>query len=86
MTAEDAANLLHARLHLYRWYLSIGAGTDQKGHSVIYVYVKSTHHKELRSLAEGWMGYAVNVRSVGSIRPAALGREAAYTYKLAESV
>jgi hypothetical protein len=70
MTPEDAALLLDNKLRPYRWYLSIGVGNNERGETALYLYVKSAHHKELKSLSRGWMGYDVMIRPVGSIRPA----------------
>jgi hypothetical protein len=71
MTPEDAARALDMKLRPHPWYLSIGVGSNEKGNAAIYVYVKSRRHRELESLSEGWMGYDVVIRPVGSIRPAA---------------
>jgi len=71
MTAEDAARILDAKLRPHSWYLSIGVGSTDGGQPVLYIYVKSRRHKELESLSDGWMGYEVYIRPVGSIRPAA---------------
>jgi hypothetical protein len=69
MTAEQAAKRLDERLRHHSWYVSVGVGTTPKGEG-IFVYVKSARHHELRSIAHGWMGYPILVRSVGSITAA----------------
>jgi hypothetical protein len=71
MTPDDAARALDVKLRPHRWYLSIGVGSNKNGDAALYVYVKSRRHKELEALSNGWMGYEVIIRPVGSIRPAA---------------
>jgi hypothetical protein len=68
MTAEHAAKRLDERLRRYPWYMSTGVGDTADG-EVLFVYVRSTRHPQLKILADGWMGYRVLVRAVGSIRP-----------------
>jgi hypothetical protein len=67
MTAEQAAQRLDDRLRGRHWYVSVGIGTTSAGEA-IFVYVKSLRHRELTDLREGWMGYPVLVRAVGSIK------------------
>ena len=67
MTAEQAAKRLDERLRQYPWYMSIGVGDTADGEA-LFVYVKSIRHPELKALRDGWMGYRVEVRAVGSIR------------------
>jgi hypothetical protein len=78
MTPEDAARLLDSKLRPHQWYLSIGVGNNESGRPALFLYVKSTRHKELKSLTNRWMGYEVIVRPVGSIRPAANQHEVAF--------
>jgi hypothetical protein len=74
MTATKAAERLDERLRRYPWYMSVGVGATSEGEA-IFVYVKSARHRELTSLRDGWMGYPVQVRAVGSIRAADRARD-----------
>lgn len=69
MTPESAADLLDKKLRPYPWYVSTGVGDTTDG-AALFVYVKTARRRELASLADGWMGYKVVIRPVGSIRPA----------------
>jgi len=72
MNVEDAARALDKKLRPYPWYLSVGVGDTGAGREALFVYVKSQRHKEIKSIANGWMGFEVVIRPVGSIRPASL--------------
>jgi hypothetical protein len=67
MTAEQAAAQLDQQLRGYPWYVSVGIGETVDGQT-IFVYVRSSRHPELGALKDGWMGYKVMVRAVGSVR------------------
>jgi hypothetical protein len=67
MTADQAANQLDQRLRGHPWYMSVGIGETAEG-PTIFVYVRSSRHPELGALRDGWMGYKVLVRAVGSVR------------------
>jgi hypothetical protein len=68
MSPEDAAKEIESELRRFRWFLSTGVGRTKDGETV-FVYVKTRKHPELRKLEDGWRGYNVLVRTVGSIRP-----------------
>jgi hypothetical protein len=70
MNPDDAARELEKKLRQYPWFLSIGVGGTPRGVG-LFVYVNSSHHRELQFLNNGWMGYEVLVKPVGSIRPVA---------------
>jgi hypothetical protein len=78
MRAENAAQELEKRLRKFAWYHSVGVGETAKG-PMLFVYVKSSRHRELELIKDGWMGYPVIVRSVGNIRP--VSRESSREYK-----
>lgn len=63
MTAEQAATQLDSKLRGYPWYISTGVGAAD----TIYLYVKSSRHRELNFLRGGWLGYQVVIRSTGSV-------------------
>jgi hypothetical protein len=67
MTAEKAAGQLDKHLRRYPWYMSTGIGETTEG-LTLFVYVRSSRHPELGMLKEGWMGYKVMIRAVGSVR------------------
>jgi hypothetical protein len=71
MNAEFAANRLDQRLRGHRWYMSVGVGSTSDGEQ-IFVYVKSLRHRELNQLQDGWMGYPVKVRAVGTVSAGAV--------------
>lgn len=69
MTPELAATHLDAYLRKYSWYVSVGVGQlDNK--EALFVYVKSNKHRELKAIADGWMGYKTLVRPTGAIKNA----------------
>jgi hypothetical protein len=68
-TAEEASLALDRRLRQYPWYLSTGVGDIGHG-PVLFLYVKAIRRRELEFLDDGWMGYKVLVKPIGSIRPA----------------
>ena len=76
MTPEQAAHELDRKFRQYPWYHSIGVG-DTGGDPVLFMYVRSPRHRELESLRNGWMGFDVIIRPVGSIRPVAAQRSKA---------
>lgn len=67
MTLEDAAKLLHAQLQGSPWLTAVGLGED-KGTPCIVVYVKNLKGADLEFLEQGWQGYPVLVRKMGSPR------------------
>jgi hypothetical protein len=79
MTAEQAAQHLEQKLKAYPWYISIGVGATADGEA-IFVYVKSSRHRELSSLENRWMGFPVFVRATGTIR--ALGSKRSQAFAL----
>jgi hypothetical protein len=71
MNAELAANRLDQTLRGQPWYMSVGVGATPDGEA-IFVYVKSLRHRELSRLQDGWMGYPVKVRAVGTVSAGAV--------------
>jgi hypothetical protein len=67
MTIEEAANALAQRLSGASWLTAIGTGTHA-GRPCIFLYV-SRLNVDLSFLKDGWEGYCVQVRKMGSIRP-----------------
>lgn len=70
MTISEAAEALQAKLEAFDWLTAVAIGARDL-REVIYVYVKSTRHKEIDQLKrDGWMGYEVVVEKIGAIHPA----------------
>jgi hypothetical protein len=69
MTPEIAAQKLESSLRKFSWLVSVGVGRVENGESVIFVYVKSSRHPQLRNIESGWLGYKVIVRQSGAMRP-----------------
>ena len=69
MSPDQAATELDKRLRPYKWYLSVGVGETGDEQPALFLYVKSLRHREIRDFEQGWKGYRVIVRAVGSIRP-----------------
>jgi hypothetical protein len=67
MLPEEAARLLDENLRDFPWYISVGVGETAAG-PTIFVYVKNAKKKELTKLVNGWMGFNVVVRTIGTIR------------------
>lgn len=67
LTPEQAAEELDHELRPQAWYVSVGVGRAASG-PALYLYVRSTRHKELRKL-EAWRGYPVYVRAIGRVSP-----------------
>lgn len=67
MTLEDAAKSLHARLHGAPWLTAVGVGEDA-GTPAIFIYVKNLKTAKLDFLRDGWEGFPVVVRKMGSPR------------------
>jgi hypothetical protein len=86
MTVERAAKYLDERLRKHPWYISVGLGSGPKG-DTIFVYVRSPKHKELTALREGWLGYPVIVRAVGSVRASVSSsvKQSKFGHKVARS-
>jgi hypothetical protein len=71
MNAEIAADRLDQTLRGRPWYMSVGVGSTAEGEA-IFVYVKSLRHRELSRLQDGWMGFPVKVRAIGTVSAGAV--------------
>lgn len=67
MTIEEAAKLLQARLQEFPWLTAVGVG-EAEGTPCIVVYVKSRKDAKVDFLRDGWEGFPVVVRKMGSPR------------------
>jgi hypothetical protein len=67
LTLEDAAKLLHAQLQCASWLTAVGVG-DDRGTPCIVIYIKNLKGADLEFLQEGWKGFPVVVRKMGSPR------------------
>jgi hypothetical protein len=76
MTLEEAASALRARLHDAPWLTGVGVG-ERDGRPCIFLYVKSPKREELGFLEDGWHGYGVEVRRMGTPRLAVGSRSVA---------
>ena len=66
MNVESAAALLDERLRPFAWYISTGIGETADG-AVLFVYVKARKPRLLADLDDGWNGYRVQVRVLGTV-------------------
>jgi hypothetical protein len=67
MTLEEAAKLLQAHLHAAPWVTAVGVGEENRTPCIV-LYVKTLSGVNLDSLRQGWQGYPVVVRKMGSPR------------------
>jgi hypothetical protein len=67
MTIEEAASALHDRLRHVPWLTAIGVGKYRQ-EPCIFVYVKSPKRAETEFLKDGWQGFPVEVRKMGTPR------------------
>ncbi len=67
MTLEEAAKSLRVRLEGAPWLTAVGVG-EEKGVPGIVVYIKSVKAAKLDFLNQGWEGYPVLVRKMGTPR------------------
>jgi hypothetical protein len=67
MSVEEAATLLHSQLRAFPWLTAVGVGETQ-GTPCIVIYVKSLNSADLDFLKDGWEGFPVVVRKMGSPR------------------
>lgn len=61
---QEASELLHESFSQFRWVTAVGKSDD-----VIFLYVKSKNHKELKDLQE-WKGFPVSIKVTGKVKPA----------------
>lgn len=67
MHPESAAASLERELRPHPWFASVGIGQTSTG-PALFVYVRTSRHRELRRYEDGWMGFPVYVRAVGVVR------------------
>ena len=67
MTVEQAAKLLRSHLQGEPWVAAIGVG-EENGAPCIVLYVKTTKRLNLDDVRQGWNGFPVIVRKMGSLR------------------
>ena len=68
LSPDEAAKELDAKFRKFKWYIGVGIGASNEG-DVLFVYVKSDRHQELREIEKGWRNYNVAIRAVGDVRP-----------------
>jgi hypothetical protein len=66
MTVEQAAKLLQSHLKNSPWVTAVGVG--ETGNPAIVLYVKSMKSADVEFLKDGWKGFPVVVRKMGSPR------------------
>lgn len=66
MTATEAAEFLADEVSQFPWLVSVGVGTPN-GKETLYVYVKSSRHRELNSIRDGYLGFPVIIENTGKI-------------------
>jgi len=69
VTPDDAADLLHDRLHEEPWFNMVGAGIHE-GRPAIYLYVKRMRGIKLPFTNGEWEGFPVLVMKLGTLYPA----------------
>jgi hypothetical protein len=67
MSIQEAADALREQLQNASWLTAVGVGTYRNA-PCIYVYVNSLKDAEVGFLKNGWRGYPVEVRRMGTIR------------------
>ncbi len=83
MTVENAAKLLQTHLQGSPWLTAVGVG-ESEGTPCIVLYVKNLKGANVEFLKEGWKGFPVVVRKMGSPRLVASFRPSASS-KLSKS-
>jgi hypothetical protein len=71
MTIEQAALALQDRLKDTPWFTAAGIG-DCDREPCIFLYVKSTPYAALHLAKEGWQGFPVEIRKMGTPRMAGM--------------
>ena len=67
MTIEDAAKSLEQRYQGEFWFTAVGFGTHD-GSPSLFLYVKSTRGVDPEVSKNGWEGYHIEVRKMGTPR------------------
>jgi len=67
MTIEKAAEKLDERLREEPWFTAVGVGTYHN-QPALYLYVKKFKGVDLDFVEDGWEGYHVEVRKMGTPR------------------
>jgi hypothetical protein len=68
MTIEKAADALYQHLSGVPWLTAVGIG-EHEGAPAIYLYVKSIKKADVEFLTNGWHGYHVEIKKMGTPRP-----------------
>jgi hypothetical protein len=69
MTPQAAARELYFRLRDQPWFTTVGVG-EKDGAPVLYVYVKPIRGIDLPESFDSWEGFTVEVKKMGTPRPA----------------
>jgi hypothetical protein len=67
MTIEEAAQTLTDHLRGKPWFTAVGIG-EYEGKPCLFLYVKAIKDAELQFLQQGWHGFHVEVRRMGTPR------------------
>jgi hypothetical protein len=67
MTIEDAARTLEERFRQTPWFTAVGVGSHH-GEPALFLYVKSLRGVDPTVRRDGWEGYHVEVRTMGTPR------------------
>ena len=67
MTIENAAQLLGTDLAGSPWFTAVGIG-EADGQPVLYLYVKTKRGIDLSRFNDGWQGFRVEIRKMGTPR------------------
>ena len=80
MPIEEAAKLLKDRLRDAPWVTAVGVGSHDDS-ACVFLYVTTLRDAELGFLADGWHGFPVVVRKMGTPRPLRVFRPATASRK-----
>jgi hypothetical protein len=67
MTIDEAAQSLEQRYRDSSWFTAVGVGTHN-GNPSLFLYVKTTKGIDSSLTKNGWEGYHVEVRKMGTPR------------------
>jgi hypothetical protein len=67
MTIDEAAESLDKRLRDEPWYTAVGVGKHREK-PALFLYVKRLKGVDFSVIKDGWEGYHVEVRKMGSPR------------------
>ena len=67
MTIEDAAHALESSLREMPWFTAVGVGSIASS-PTLFLYVRSTRGIDKSRFKDGWYGYRVEIKRMGTPR------------------